>query len=119
VGSATHSYVVFEDISGPITNQSVFAAGRVIPIILELGTHPQGSVFANGFPLVHAADCATGDATGPDEAASVQANLSNNGRLQLLWRTGSGWGGTCRSLVVRFGLNGWSGADAVFTLRFA
>jgi hypothetical protein len=49
----------------------------------------------------------------------VQANLSNNGRLMLLWRTGSGWGGTCRSLVVRFGLNGWSGADAVFTLRFA
>jgi hypothetical protein len=91
----------------------------VIPIILELGGHPQGSVFANGYPIVHAADCATGDATGPDEAASVQANLSNNGRLMLLWRTGSGWGGTCRSLVVRFGLNGWSGADAVFTLRFA
>jgi virginiamycin B lyase len=119
VGSATHSYVVFEDIGGPITNQSVFAAGRVIPIILELGGHPQGSVFANGSPLVRAVDCATGEATGADEAANVQANLNNNGRLLLLWRTGAGWGGTCRSLVVRLGLNGWTGADAVFTLRFA
>ena len=119
VGSATHSYVVFDDIGGPITTQSVFAAGRVIPIILELGGPQQGSVFANGYPLVRAVDCATGDPTGPDQPASVQANLSNNGRLMLLWRTGSGWGGTCRSLVVRFGLDGWSGADAVFTLRFA
>ena len=40
VGSATHGYVVFEDISGPITNKAVFSAGRVIPIILELGGHP-------------------------------------------------------------------------------
>ena len=119
-GSATHSYIVFEDISGPITSQSVFNAGRVIPIILELGGRPQGSVFASGFPLVRAVDCATGEATGPDQPANVQANLNtNNGRLMLQWRTVAGWAGTCRSLVVRFGLNGWSGADAVFTLRFA
>ncbi len=76
-------------------------------------------MFANGYPLVRAVDCATGEAVGADQAASVQANLSNNGRLMLLWRTGSGWGGTCRSLVVRFGLDGWSDADAVFTVRFA
>ena len=119
-GSATHSYIVFEDISGPITNQAVFGAGRVIPIILELGGHPQGAVFASGFPLVHAVDCTTGQATGPDQPANVQANLNtNNGRLMLQWRTIAGWAGTCRSLVVRFGLNGWTGADAVFTLRFA
>jgi hypothetical protein len=49
----------------------------------------------------------------------VKTTLTNNGRLLLQWRTGAGWGGTCRSLVVRFGLNGWTGADAVFTLRFA
>ena len=117
-GSASHSYVVFQDISGPITSQSVFNAGRVIPIILELGGRPQGSVFASGFPLVRAVDCATGEATGPDQPANVQASL-NNGRLMLQWRTVAGWAGTCRSLVMRFGLNGWSGADAAFTLRFA
>ena len=120
VGTSTHSYVVFEDISGPITNRSVFAPGRTIPIILELGGHPQGPVFENGYPLVRPVDCGSGDPTGPDQAASVQPNLNtNNGRLMLQWRTGSGWDGTCRSLVVRFGLAGWSGADATFTLRFA
>jgi virginiamycin B lyase len=117
--TATHGYVVFEDIGGPITKQAVFAAGRVIPIILELGSRPRGPVFANGYPLVRAVDCATGEAAGPDVAAYVEGNLANNGRLLLQWRTGSGWGGTCGSLVVRFGFDGWSGADARFTLRFA
>jgi virginiamycin B lyase len=118
VGTATHTYVVFADIGGPITKQAVFAAGRVIPIILELGRRPQGSVFEDGYPLVRAVDCATDDPTGSDTAADVQANL-NNGRLLLLWRTGADWGGSCHSLVVRFGFDGWAGADAVFTLRFA
>jgi hypothetical protein len=118
VGSATHEYVVFEAISGPITNHSVFSAGRVIPIILELGGHPQGSVFANGYPLVRKVQCATGEVLA-EQPASVQANLSNNGRLMVQWRTEGGWGGSCRSLVIRLGLDGWSGADAVFTVRFA
>jgi virginiamycin B lyase len=118
-GTATHSYVVFDGIGGPITNRSVFSAGRVIPIILELGGRPRGPMFANGSPSAREADCDTGEATTPDEAADVQANLTNDGRLQLLWRTDVGWGGTCRSLVVRLGFDGWSDADAVFTLRFA
>jgi virginiamycin B lyase len=119
VGTATHGYVVFDGIGGPITNQAVFSAGRVIPIILELGGSAQGSVFAGGSPLVHAVNCATGETTGPDQAANVQANLTNNGRLLLQWRTSPGWSGSCRSLVVQFGFSGWSSADAEFTLRFA
>lgn len=119
VGTATHGYVVFDAIGGPITNQAVFAAGRVIPIILELGGRTQGPVFASGYPLVHAVDCATGETTGPDQAANVQANVTNNGRLLLQWRTGAGWGGSCRSLVVQLGFSGWSSADAEFTIRFA
>lgn len=117
--TATHGYVVFEDIGGPITNKAVFAAGRVIPIILELGSRPRGPMFANGYPLVRVVDCATHEPTGSDVAANVKTTLTNNGRLLLQWRTGAGWGGSCRSLVVRLGLNGWTGADAVFTLRFA
>jgi virginiamycin B lyase len=117
--SATHGYVVFEDIRGPITNKAVFAAGRVIPIILELGSRPRGRMFANGYPLVRAVDCATHEPTGSDVAASVKTNLTTNGRLLLQWRTDAAWGGTCQSLVVRFGFNGWSGADAMFTLHFA
>jgi hypothetical protein len=119
VGTASTSYVVFDDISGPITNQSVFASGRVIPIVLELGGSAQGSIFANGFPVVRPVECATGAVVGVDQVANVSTNLSNKGRLMLQWRTGSNWGGTCRSLVVRLGLNGWTGADAVFTVRFA
>ena len=114
----THGYVVFEDISGPITNKAVFAAGQTIPIILELGSRPQGRMFADGYPLVRAVDCATHEVTGSDVAADVKTTLGNNGRLLLLWRTDAAWGGTCRSLVVRFGLDGWSSADAMFTLRF-
>jgi virginiamycin B lyase len=117
--SATHGYVVFEDIRGPITNKAVFAAGRVIPIILELGSRPRGRMFANGYPLVRAVDCATHEPTGSDVAASAKTNLTTNGRLLLQWRTDAAWGGTCQSLVIRFGFNGWSGADAMFTLHFA
>jgi virginiamycin B lyase len=118
VGSASHGYVVFQDIRGPITNQAVFAPGRVIPIILELGSRPAGGqVFASGYPLVRAVDCETGAPTGPDEPASVKANLSGNGRLMLL--TDGGWGGSCRSLVVRLAYDGWSSADAVFKLHFS
>ncbi len=118
VGTATHGYVVFDDIGGPITSQAVFSAGRTIPIILELGTPPQGPLFASS-PVVHAVDCVSGEVTGPDQAANVQANLTNNGRLLLQWRTGAGWGGSCRSLVVHLGFSGWSDAAAEFTLRFA
>jgi virginiamycin B lyase len=119
VGTASASYVVFDDISGPITNRSVFAAGRVIPIVLELGGRAQGSIFANGFPVVRPVDCASGEAVGAVQPANVSSNLSNKGRLMLQWRIGSDWGGTCRSLVLLLGLNGWMGADAVFTVRFA
>ena len=117
--TASHGYVVFEDIIGPITNQAVFRSGRTIPIILELGSRPRGRMFANGYPVVRAVDCATHEATGPDVPANVKTNLTTNGRLLLQWRTDAAWAGTCRSLVVRFGFNGWSGADAVFTLHFA
>jgi hypothetical protein len=116
--TATHGYVVFEDIRGPITNQSRFKAGRTIPIILELGSRPRGQVFADGYPLMRTVACATHEATGPDVAANVKTHLSKHGHLLLQWRTGTGWGGTCRSLVVGLGLDGWTGAQAVFTLRF-
>jgi hypothetical protein len=67
---------------------------------------------------VRAVDCATHEATGPDVAANVKTHLNKHGHLVLQWRTAAGWRGTCRSLVVRLGLDGWSSADAVFTLRF-
>ena len=119
VATATHRYVVFDDISGPITNQSVFAAGRTLPVILELGGRPQGPTFAAGYPLVRRVDCDTDEPIGDEQPADVQANVNPSGRVQLLWRTGATWAGACRSLVVRFGYQGWNGADAVFTLRFA
>ena len=61
----------------------------------------------------------SGDATGPDAAADVQANVNQSGRLQLLWRTNGNWAGSCRSLVVRLGFAGWTGVDAIFTVRFS
>lgn len=115
--ASTHGYVVFEDIRGPITNHADFAAGRVIPIILELGARPRGGVFA-GQPVVRTVDCATEDAVGPDTTADVRAHINVNGHLLLQWRTDAGWGGSCRSLVVRLGFDGWSDADATFTLHF-
>ncbi len=116
--TASHGYVVFEGIYGPITRQAVFKSGRTIPIILELGAHPRGPVLAAASPVVRAVDCGTHEASGADGAANVKAHLNKHGHLVLQWRTSAGWGGTCRSLVVRLGLDGWSSADAVFTLRF-
>ena len=118
VATATHGYVVFEDIQGPITNQSRFKAGRTIPIILELGSRARGQVLSDGYPLMRTVDCATHETTGPDVAANVKTHLTKRGHLVLQWQTGAGWGGTCRSLVVRLGLDGWSSADAMFTLHF-
>jgi virginiamycin B lyase len=118
-GTATHGYVVFEDIRGPIANHTDVEAGRVIPIILELGSRPPGPVFASGPPVVRIVDCVTKEAIGPGATADVRTGLTDAGRLLLRWRTGSDWDGSCRSLVVRFGLDGWSDADAAFTLHFA
>ena len=118
VATASHTYVVFAGVGGPITNQVVFQAGRTIPIQLELGSRPAGPLFQNGYPRVRQVHCATHEPIGPEAPADVQTSLGGNGRLQLLWRTGAGWGTSCRSLIVRFGLNGWTNADAVFTLRF-
>lgn len=120
VGTASHGYVVFDAIGGPITNKATFAAGRVIPITLELGSRaPGGPLFVNGYPLVRQVDCATGDVIGPDQPGNVQANVQGKGRLMLQWRTRAGWGGSCRALVVRLAYAGWSDADAVFKVRFA
>jgi hypothetical protein len=52
------------------------------------------------------------------QRVDVRASLNDAGRLLLQWRTGADRAGSCRSLVVRFGLDGWSDADAVFTLHF-
>ena len=119
VATAVHRYVVFEDISGPITSQSAFAAGRTLPVLLELGARPQGPTFATGYPLVRRVDCETDEPAGEEQSADVQANVNQAGRLQLRWGTSANWAGSCRSLVVRFGYAGWSDADAVFTVRFA
>jgi hypothetical protein len=117
--SATHGYVVFEDVRGPIVNQAHFTAGRVIPITLELGSaQPGGAIFAAGYPKVVQADCDTKDPIGGEQPADVQASVGGNGRVLILWRTGGDWAGTCRSLVLRFAWDGWSDADAVFTLHF-
>jgi sugar lactone lactonase YvrE len=117
--TATHGYVVFAGLGGPITHQAHFSSGRTIPIQIDLGSKPTGAaIFAGGFPGVHETDCATRAVIGPDEPADVQANLSRTGRLLLQWRTGAGWAGTCRSLVLRFAWTGWSEADAVFTLHY-
>ena len=64
-------------------------------------------------------DCETHESIGDEQPAEVQANVNQSGRVQLLWRTRANWAATCRSLVVRFGYQGWTGADAVFTLRFS
>ena len=50
--TASHGYVVFEGIYGPITKQAVFKAGRTIPIILELGSHAlEVQVLSDGVPV--------------------------------------------------------------------
>ena len=116
--SLTHGYVVFSDISGPITKQASFSAGRSIPITVGLGGRPQGPVFAAGYPKVRQVDCDTHDPIGADAPADVQAHVLGNGLLLIQWRTDASWSGTCRALVVRLGFSGWSGADADFTLRF-
>jgi hypothetical protein len=117
--SLTHGYVVFSDISGPITKQAAFSGGRVIPITLGLGGRPQGAVFASGYPKVRQVNCDTHEPIGADAPANVQANVLGNGQLMIQWRTDASWNGSCRALVVRLGFAGWSGADADFVLRFA
>jgi hypothetical protein len=116
--SLTHGYVVFSEISGPITKQASFSAGRSIPITLGLGGRPQGPVFSDGYPKVRQVDCETQEPIGDDAPANVQANVLGNGRLMIQWQTDASWSGSCRALVVRLGFTGWSEADADFILWF-
>ena len=84
----------------------------MIPIILELGVRPHGPMFASGYPFMRTVNCETGKAIGPGATADVRTHINGTGHLLLQWRTDGSWDGSCRSLVVRFGLDGWSGADA-------
>ena len=84
VATASHSYVVFAGIGGPITNQAQFPAGRTLPIQLELGSRPSGPLFQNGYPKVQAVDCASHEPFGPEGAADVQATITGSEASLLL-----------------------------------
>ena len=113
--TATHGYVVLK-ASRRITNQALFKSEHAIPIILELGSRRRSC--GGGIAVVRPVGCATHEAAGPDVAANVKTHLNKRGMWCSGGRTGARWRGTCRSLIVRLGLDGWSSADAVFTLRF-
>jgi virginiamycin B lyase len=115
--SATHGYVVVADVRGPIANHATLGAGRTIPISLELEPGLAGNPFADGYPRVVRTDCATGERSGEAAAAEADASVSAAGRVHVLWRTDAAWAGSCRSLVLRFAWDGWSDAEAVFTIR--
>ena len=114
--SATHRYVVF-GISGPITNQSVFGAGRTLPIILDLGSRPQGPTFADGTRRSGASTARAASRSAPTRPPTSSPS-TRTVACSSCGRNGS-WAGTCQSLVVRLGFTGWTGADAIFTVRFA
>ena len=46
-------------------------------------------------------------------------NVSNAGRIDVVWKTDKEWDGGCRELRLGFGAAGWNTASAAFLVSFS
>ena len=74
---------------------------------------PRGTASPVATALTAPVDCATGDATGSWDAATIRTRVAPKGTLELSWRTERAWTG-CRSLALMFTGADWEGPTAVF-----
>lgn len=82
-------------------------AGRTLPLRFTLGGDLGLDLFAPGFPVSREVSCTTGEAVGVpapilQPGGSGLTYSAGNATYRLNWSTESGWGGTCRELIVRF-----------------
>ena len=82
-------------------------AGRTLPLRFTLGGDLGLDLFAPGFPVSREVSCTTGEAVGVpapilQPGGSGLTYSAGNATYRLNWSTESGWGGSCRELIVRF-----------------
>jgi virginiamycin B lyase len=109
--SASASYLGFTSVSGSAVGGTA-RPGAGLTLSLGMGLAPKADpgIIATSTQL----DCATGAAVGSPEPAELRDRVANRGSLELRWLTSRTWEGTCRSLTVSLGADGWTGASATF-----
>jgi hypothetical protein len=111
--------------STPTNDVNTVAAGSEVPIVLDLRGDHGPNILAAGYPKSEPMDCHNWSAspTGPASTATTSTVQYNpaTGRYGLHWRTDKSWAGTCRRLVVVFGLDvqGYAGGEVDMDFAFS
>jgi hypothetical protein len=105
--SATTSITVgsamgFTGFFTPVRNMpyiNAVSAGSAIPMKFSLPGY-RGSQVLRGMPASMPVQCSADIALGPTEthAGTLQSSMGNN--YTFVWKTNSGWAGTCRKFVL-------------------
>ena len=122
VGWGAAGFMVVAGVKGalaPLPSVTTVKAGAAVQVGLDLGVHAGKKVMAPGSPISEQVSCDDpAQVLGPPgDGGKVQ--VSNGGRVQVLWKTAKAWKGTCRRLVLSFAPEGWNTADAIFVVRFS
>src|SRR6185295_6158284 len=106
----------FYDFSGffsPVSNLpsiNVVRAGSAIPIKFSLGGDQGFGILSAGFPASQQVGCSSSSTINDIEETSMSGGSSLSydalsDQYNYVWKTQSGWSGTCRQLVVKLSDN--------------
>jgi hypothetical protein len=107
VGQRFNVAWTFQGFLQPIDNGvvNVAQAGSAIPVKFGLGGSFGLAIFAPGFPASTRVSCASGAPQDAIEQTSTPGRSSvsfDGGTYNYVWKTDKAWGGTCRTLSVKF-----------------
>lgn len=111
----------FEGFDVPVDNPpvvNVVKAGSTVPLKFGLGGARGLDIFAPGYPASTAASCGNASTDALEETATPGSTTltydAATGRYHYNWQTDRSWGGSCRTLVLRFA----DGSERTALFRF-
>lgn len=105
--TVTAAGFTFDGFLSPVVNRPGFnraKAGQSIPMKFRLGGNQGLAVLASGYPASRPISCDTLALVGPLEVAVSNPGLTydaTNQQYSFVWKTVSGWAGSCREFVLR------------------
>ncbi|MFI6317619.1 PxKF domain-containing protein [Nonomuraea sp. NPDC050556] len=127
--TVTHHYVVLAGFTGPVDpppTVNVSTAGSGVPLTFSLPGDAGLDILASGYPASRNVDCQTflgQPADAIESTTSTRAGLTYNAgsdTYTYVWKTDRSWSSTCRQLILRFGKNvpSYANAQLAFHFRF-